>query len=96
MVQRVCHKWEKWIFILLVSIQLLVCIWMGHEKRGFFCDEIYSYGLSNSEDYTFLDYQTSKLYGADTGGGSTRVILKIMSKLIAMIRSHLQRPFAIR
>ena len=62
------EKRGRQLFFLIVLLQLLLCLWMGYNKRSFFCDEIYSYGLANSEDYTFLDYQSSKVYGANTGG----------------------------
>lgn len=58
----------KILFIIVVLLQLLFCMYMGHQKRSFFCDEIYSYGLANSEHYTFLDNESSKMYGADTNG----------------------------
>lgn len=56
-------------FLLLVVLQLMLCIWMGHKKQSFFTDEIYSYGLANSEDYTFLNYESAQEYGAERGGG---------------------------
>ena len=55
-------------FLLLVVLQLMLCIWMGHKKQSFFTDEIYSYGLANSEDYTFLNYESAQEYGAERGG----------------------------
>ena len=58
----------KAILLFVILVQLLLCLWMGHQKRGFCCDEIYSYGLANSEDYSFIDYNTSKEYGVDSAG----------------------------
>lgn len=58
----------KVILLFVMLVQLLMCLWMGHQKRGFFCDEIYSYGLANSEHYSFIDYGTSKEYGANSFG----------------------------
>lgn len=45
---------------------MIMCFYLGHLKRSFFCDEIYSYGLANSEKYTFIDYTTSK-WNSETG-----------------------------
>lgn len=60
MKKKLSKKYIKILFLILILIQLLFCIWMGHMKRGFFCDEIFSYGLANSQNYTFLDSDSSK------------------------------------
>ena len=56
------------ILLFIIIAQLLACIWIGQRKKGFFCDEIYSYGLANSENYSFLDYNSSKEYGVNSFG----------------------------
>lgn len=45
---------------ILIICQMIICFYLGHLKRSFFCDETFSYGLANSENYTFIDYTTSK------------------------------------
>lgn len=52
----------KYLFILLIIIQILVCLYYGNQKKYLFCDEVYSYGLSNSKEYTFLDPINNKSY----------------------------------
>lgn len=54
--------------IVMLLVQLCVCLFWGHEKRGYMCDEIMSYGLANSEDYTFISYSSARNYGADSNG----------------------------
>lgn len=50
----------------VIIIQLILCILIGTQKKNFFCDEIYSYGLANSENYAFIVPETAKQY-AETG-----------------------------
>lgn len=59
------HK-KSIITVMVIIIQMIFCIMAGNAKQGFFCDEIYSYGLSNSENYTFIDPETARQY-SDTG-----------------------------
>lgn len=47
---------EKVCIILLILTQTILVLYLGHLKRSMFCDEFLSYGLSNSEDYYFLQY----------------------------------------
>ena len=47
-------------FCCFVVIQLMLLASFGHSKRTFMCDEICSYGLANSENYAFLDYNSSR------------------------------------
>lgn len=54
------------LFALFILAQLSVCVWFGHLKRTFFCDETYSYGLANSENYSFLDPNSARAY-SETG-----------------------------
>lgn len=57
---------KRKLIMITISVQLVLCIVIGMQKRNFFCDETYSYGLANSEDYTFIDPETAKQY-AETG-----------------------------
>jgi len=50
-VKRLC-------FLFLIATQLVFILYFGHQKRSFFCDEFFSYGLSNSEDYWTIQYDT--------------------------------------
>lgn len=50
----------------IIILQLILCILIGTQKKSLFCDETYSYGLANSEKYTFIDPETAKKY-SDTG-----------------------------
>lgn len=45
-------------FLFLIATQLVFILYFGHQKRSFFCDEFFSYGLSNSEDYWTIQYDT--------------------------------------
>lgn len=47
---------------IIIMIQLCICILVGTQKKGFFCDEIYSYGLANSEAYAFISPESSRQY----------------------------------
>ena len=52
---------EKKIIVLsiaLIVIQMIICIIVGYNKRNLFCDEVFTYGLSNCEDYAFLNKET--------------------------------------
>ncbi len=51
------------ILILFLVLQLCFCIYMGSLKGTLFCDEAYSYGLANSEEYSFLEYNSSREKG---------------------------------
>ncbi len=44
--------------IALIVIQMIICIIVGYNKRNLFCDEVFTYGLSNCEDYAFLNKET--------------------------------------
>ncbi|MCI8968862.1 MAG: hypothetical protein HFH75_15040 [Lachnospiraceae bacterium] len=57
---------DKILIVGVIIFQLILCVLMGTQKKNFFCDEIYSYGLANSEAYTFIDPETAKQY-AETG-----------------------------
>ncbi len=48
--------WKFCFFLLFIFIQICVCIKIAEKKNVVFCDEIYSYGLANSEDYSRLNY----------------------------------------
>ena len=43
------------ILLLIFSIQALVCLYIAENKEYLFTDEVYSYGLSNSETASFID-----------------------------------------
>lgn len=49
-------------FALLIGVQLCVCILLGYQKKTFFTDETYSYGLANSENYDRIDYESARLF----------------------------------
>ena len=40
--------------VLFLAIQYFLCIHYGTKRDYLFCDEVYSYGLANSNEYTFL------------------------------------------
>lgn len=50
----------------IIFLQIILCILVGTQKKNFFCDEVYSYGLANSENYSFIDPETAKGY-SETG-----------------------------
>ena len=52
---RTSNRWFWIVCILLLVIQYGLCIHFGLKRQYLFCDEVYSYGLANSTDYTFLD-----------------------------------------
>ncbi|MCM1466579.1 MAG: hypothetical protein NC086_00415 [Alistipes sp.] len=51
---------NKKILIAVIVVQMAVCILLGTQKNGWFTDETWSYGLANSENYTFIDAETAK------------------------------------
>ncbi len=58
------YQWYKGIYIFFFILsQVCICILFGYQKKTFFCDEIYSYGLANCEEYTWIDYESSKSIG---------------------------------
>ena len=40
--------------IAVLIVQYALCIHYGLKREYLFCDEVYSYGLANSTDHTFL------------------------------------------
>ena len=49
---------KRWFWIaciLLVVLQYGLCVHYGMKRQYLFCDEVYSYGLANSTDRTFID-----------------------------------------
>ena len=66
-------KEKKFIIIcvLLFIIQMTICIIVDMKKGRFHCDEVYSYGLSNCEEYPFINTDSVKEFGhngwVDTG-----------------------------
>lgn len=42
------------VFIVIVAFQYALCIHYGMKREYLFCDEVYSYGLANSTEHTFL------------------------------------------
>lgn len=59
-------KMNKIEIMIVIFVQIILCIFVGTQKKNFFCDEIYSYGLANSEKYSFIDPETAKGY-SETG-----------------------------
>jgi len=57
-------KTNRLYLAIIIVIQLGICIFAGTHKKNFFCDEIFSYGLANSEDYTFIDPQSAEQYSS--------------------------------
>ena len=53
-------------FILFIIVQICFCIFLANKKNLVFGDEVYSYGLANSENYSFLDYKPFHEYAGDT------------------------------
>ena len=47
------------IWLLIFSIQALVCLYIAENKEYLFTDEVYRYGLSNSETTSFIDPSSS-------------------------------------
>jgi len=60
------HK-RKLVYLatLLIFLQCLIVVFFGVQKRSFFCDEIFSYSLANSQDITFLEYDSVHQYNPD-------------------------------
>ncbi|MCM1415003.1 MAG: hypothetical protein NC430_03645 [bacterium] len=52
--------------VAIIIVQIIICVLVGTQKKSIFCDEIFSYGLANSENYTFINPETAKQY-SDTG-----------------------------
>ena len=48
------NKWFWIACIVFIALQYVLCIHYGMKREFLFCDEVYSYGLANSNDYTFL------------------------------------------
>ena len=42
------------ICVVFMALQYVLCIHYGMKREYLFCDEVYSYGLANSNDHTFL------------------------------------------
>lgn len=83
---------EKILIVGVIIFQLILCVLMGAQKKSFFCDEIYSYGLANSEAYTFIDPETAKQY-AETGwstGNILKRICRFRKKCRFLLRRHLK------
>ena len=47
------------LFIICVLITLVVITYFADKKASYFTDEIYSFGLSNSQDKTFINYESA-------------------------------------
>lgn len=45
---------DNWLLVLVLCLIGVVSLFYIHEKRGMFLDEIYSYGLSNSQNKPFI------------------------------------------
>ncbi len=52
------HK-MKLPMVLILAISLCVMIYFGHQKEGYHVDELYSYGLANSEYLPFMHFGVS-------------------------------------
>ncbi len=50
---------EKWILLLIITVSLITMIAYGSQKEGYHLDEIYSYGLANSEYLPFMHFGES-------------------------------------
>lgn len=50
---------EKWLLLLIVAVSLITMIIYGSQKEGYHLDEIYSYGLANSEYLPFMHFGES-------------------------------------
>lgn len=50
---------EKWILLLIITVSLVTMIAYGNQKQGYHLDEIYSYGLANSEYLPFMHFGES-------------------------------------
>ena len=58
---------KKISYLILILFQLAVCVYFGQQKRTYFCDETYSYGLANSEEFTFVDHDTAQSFSTNNG-----------------------------
>lgn len=47
-------KFEMGIGIIVFIIPILIAVYFGFQKQGYFVDEVWSYGLANSKDYAHL------------------------------------------
>ena len=59
------EKIYKFIIIILLILQIVVCVYFTHLKQTCTCDGVFSYGLANSEEYTFLDPVYDRWVSAD-------------------------------
>lgn len=57
---------KKAIFGLFVVLQMALCLYYAYAKQSFYCDEIFQYGLANSEKYAFIDTDSVR-ENSDTG-----------------------------
>lgn len=55
---------NKLYIMIAIVMQIGICLFAGTCKKSLFCDEIFSYGLANSEAYTFIDPETAEQYSA--------------------------------
>lgn len=58
---------KKWLFVILIILQLGFAIIFGNAKKSYFGDEIFSYGLANSMDYSFISRSSSRSYSKNHG-----------------------------
>lgn len=49
------------LFIAFVIFQLGICSYYGFNREYLFCDEVFSYGLSNCEEYPFIDPKENQI-----------------------------------
>ena len=43
------------LLLIIFAIQAIVCLYIAYQKQYLFTDEVYSYGLANSETTAFID-----------------------------------------
>lgn len=66
---------ENWIFVIIMALSLAGLLYYGNLKEGYHVDEVYSYGLANSEYLPFMHFGESgydvKNWMLDYGAGES-------------------------
>lgn len=58
-------KNNRWIWVILLFLQIACILFLMDQREYLFTDEVYSYGLSNSEDYSFIHLNEHIWYSGD-------------------------------
>ena len=81
------RKLEWWPFVLFIGLTVCLMLMWSLRKEGWFLDEVYSYGLSNSTEGPFLtdlhtDWENGTVFDRD----------ELMQYVMAVSYTHLTLP----